>query len=93
MTGPKSWWFGALPHAEVFLFVMGDWMFMLYSCSAGVQMLKNGCGCLCCMVVQHVMMYPNAQKWVWMFMLSSCSAGSQMLRQVNITEGSGLPGT
>ena len=56
------------------------WMFMLYSCSAGVQMLKNGCGCLCCMVVQHVMMYPNAQKWVWMFMLSSCSAGSQMLR-------------
>ena len=54
MTGPKSWWFGALPHAEVFLFVMGDWMFMLYSCSAGVQMLRSGCGCLCCTVVQQV---------------------------------------
>ena len=26
MTGPKSWWFGALPHAEVFVFVMGVWM-------------------------------------------------------------------
>ena len=30
------------------------WMFMLYSLSAGVQMLRSGCGCLCCTVVQQV---------------------------------------